>query len=426
MSLEPRQSLFDFSPADEDARKIYTVTALTREIKRILDEAFPAVWVVGEISNARQYSSGHIYFTLKDENAQLSAVIWRGVAQRLKFKLEDGIQVLAFGRVEVYEPRGQYQLIVSRIEPKGYGALQLAFEQLKRRLAAEGLFDAARKKPLPRFPSRIGIVTSPDGAAIRDILNILGRRFPKLYILLRPVRVQGDGAAEEIAQGIRDLNKWGNLDVIIVGRGGGSLEDLWAFNEEIVARAIAKSRIPIISAVGHEIDYTIADFAADRRAATPSEAAEKVVPVLEEVLQQLDAFERRLQLALQAKANDMRQRLERLAQSYGMRLPLDRIMQLQQRLDELQQRLNISALHATEIFARRLNELAGRLASLDPHAVLARGYSITFRTDDGSIIRRSDQIAAGDGITTKLHKGYIESVVSKSLPEREEKRENKR
>src|SRR5712691_8736350 len=258
-------------------RAVFTVSQLTERLRAVVEEQFPAVWVEGEISNFRVFGSGHAYFTLKDEAAQVRGVLFRTRVRRLRFEPGDGQHVLAFGSLEVYAQRGEYQLVVELLEPRGLGALQLAFEQLKQRLGAEGLFETARKRPLPPFPRKIGVVTSPSGAAIRDILRIIGRRFAGLHIVLAPCRVQGEGAAEEIAQGIVGLNRLGGVDVIIAGRGGGSLEDLWAFNEEVVARAIAGSKIPVISAVGHEVDVTIADFVADLRAPTPSAAAELVV-----------------------------------------------------------------------------------------------------------------------------------------------------
>jgi len=407
----------DLFSVPKTERKIYTVTALTREIKRLLEDNFAAVWVTGEISNARQYSSGHIYLTIKDENAQLQAVIWRTVAAKMRFRLEDGLEVIAFGDIDVYEPRGSYQLIISRLEPRGVGALQLAFEQLKKNLAAEGLFDADRKRPIPAFPTRIGIVTSPDGAAIRDILNIIGRRFPNVHLLLRPARVQGEGAAEEIAQGIQDLNRVGDVDVIIVGRGGGSLEDLWAFNEEVVARAIAASDVPVISAVGHEIDFTIADFAADMRAATPSEAAELVVPVLDDVLQSLSDRAARMAAALRSVVSDARQKLQNIEQSYAMRHPADRLMQLHQRTDELSQRLGTAARHMFEMTRQKLAGVAAHLESLNPAGILERGYSITTKAD-GTIVHSPDDVEVGDVIRSRLHKGELYSTVRR--PPRED------
>ncbi len=251
-------------------RHIYTVSSLTHEIKMLLETSFPRLWVEGEISNYKAHSSGHIYFTLKDENAQIRCAMWRFKAGELLFRLEDGLKVIVEADIQVYEKSGNYQLIVQQLQPAGIGALQLAFEQLKQRLRAEGLFDEAHKKPLPTFPERVGVITSPTGAAIRDIISVVHRRFPAVQLILYPVRVQGEGAAEEIVHAIKDFNEFKEVDVLIVGRGGGSLEDLWAFNEEKVARAIYASRIPVVSAVGHEVDFSISDFVADRRAATPT------------------------------------------------------------------------------------------------------------------------------------------------------------
>ena len=290
------------------ARAVLSVSELTRRLQETLEERFPAVWVEGEISNFRLYGSGHAYFTLKDAESQIRAVLFRNRGRRIKFEPADGLHVMAFGSIEVYPQRGEYQLVIELLEPKGLGALQLAFEQLKARLQAEGLFDQARKRELPRFPRKIGIVTSTSGAAIRDMLRVIGRRFGELHIVIAPCRVQGDGAAEEIAQGVRDLNALGGVDVIIVGRGGGSLEDLWAFNEEIVARAIAGSKVPVISAVGHEVDFTIADFVADLRAPTPSGGAELVVREKLHVVRALGELYARLQQAMRAQVERGRER----------------------------------------------------------------------------------------------------------------------
>jgi exodeoxyribonuclease VII large subunit len=291
-------------------RRVYTVSELTASIKTTLEEGFPMMWVEGEISNLRTPGSGHAYFTLKDEGAQISAVLFRGRGRRVRFELEDGMQVLAFGGLDVYAARGQYQLVVEMMEPKGLGALQLAFEQLKRKLEAEGLFEEARKRPLPAFPRVIGIVTSPTGAAIRDMLNIIGRRFADLHILITPVRVQGDEAPGEIVQALVHLQEIANLDVIIVGRGGGSIEDLWAFNDERVARALAACRVPVISAVGHETDFTIADFVADLRAPTPSGAAELVVREKLAVMETLADLYARLKQAMTAEVSARRERVD--------------------------------------------------------------------------------------------------------------------
>ena len=293
-------------------RAVLTVSELTRRLQETLEERFPAVWVEGEISNYRLYGSGHAYFTLKDADSQIRAVLFRNRGRRIKFEPADGLHVLAFGSIEVYPQRGEYQLVVELLEPKGLGALQLAFEQLKARLQAEGLFEQARKRELPRFPQKIGIVTSTSGAAIRDMLRVIGRRFGELHIVIAPCRVQGEGAGEEIAQALRDLNALGGVDVIIVGRGGGSLEDLWAFNEEAVARAIAASKVPVVSAVGHEVDFTIADFVADLRAPTPSAAAELVVREKQAVVESLVQLRARLERFAARPLRDLERRVDEL------------------------------------------------------------------------------------------------------------------
>ncbi|MGH7356084.1 MAG: exodeoxyribonuclease VII large subunit, partial [Candidatus Rokuibacteriota bacterium] len=298
------------SPAGE--RAVLTVAELSERLRAVVEERFPAVWVEGEISNFRVYASGHAYFTLKDDQAQLRCALFRTRARRVKFEPGDGQHVLAFGSIEVYAARGEYHLVVELLEPRGLGALQLAFEQLKRRLADEGLFDAARKRPLPRFPRKIGVVTSPDGAALRDILRVIGRRFGDVHIVLAPARVQGEGAAAEVAQGVRDLNALGGVDVIIVGRGGGSLEDLWAFNDEMLARTLAASKVPVVSAVGHEVDFTIADFVADVRAATPSQAAELVIGEKAAVADALADLTRRLKRAAARPLRDLERRADDL------------------------------------------------------------------------------------------------------------------
>src|SRR5688572_13908908 len=280
---------------------VVTVSDLTASIRGILENAYSEVWVEAEISNCRLWNTGHLYFTLKDPGAQIKAVMFKSDVRSLKFKPEDGLHVIVRGRISVYEPKGEYQIVCERMEPHGLGALQLAFDQMKRRLQADGLFDAARKRALPSLPRKIGIVTSLDGAAIRDIIKVLGRRYPNAHLVIRPARVQGDGAASEVARGIRDIVKVRGIDVVIVGRGGGSVEDLWAFNDEAVARAIAASPVPVISAVGHEVDFTIADFAADVRAATPSVAGELVAPDAVELSRQLGELALRARRALEAQ-----------------------------------------------------------------------------------------------------------------------------
>ena len=426
---------------------VVSVSELTRHIKGLLEGQFPAVWVEGEISNLAVAPSGHVYFTLKDANAQLATVLFRGAAGKVAFKLADGQQVVALGAVSVYERRGQYQLIVSQLLPQGLGALQLAFEQLKQKLAAEGLFDPARKKPLPVLPARIGLVTSPTGAAIRDFLQILTRRYPDRHIIISPVRVQGAGAAAEIAAAIDDLNARELVDVIIVTRGGGSLEDLWAFNEEVVARALARSRIPTISAVGHEIDFTIADFVADFRAPTPSAAAELVVKAKAEFQAALRQFQQRLDTDLRYRLSESRRRLadcvlrhpaemvrqfqqqlddlaHRLVQATTITLaqrrarvaasklltPRDFVRNQRQRLETQSHRLEISRGRYQQAARQSLGILAGKLELLSPKSTLARGYSVT-QLSDGEVVRSVQQAAAGTHIRTRVADGEFNSVV---------------
>src|SRR5512146_544692 len=312
-------------------KRILTVSQLTALVKGVLEENFEHVWVEGEVSNLAMPGSGHLYFTLRDAGAQLRCVMFRASARVLKFRPKDGMGLVVRGRLSVFEPRGDYQLIVEYLEPKGIGALQLAFVQLKERLAREGLFDEAHKKPLPKLPQRIGIVTSATGAAIHDILNVLDRRYANLEILLYPVRVQGEGAATEIAQAIRDFNRYREIDVMIVGRGGGSLEDLWPFNEEVVARAIYQSKIPVISAVGHEVDFTIADFVADLRAPTPSAAAELVVRSKAELDAEVVALVHRLEQGMRHRLANLRGEVIGLARS--LKDPTMLLGHLAQRVD---------------------------------------------------------------------------------------------
>jgi exodeoxyribonuclease VII large subunit len=445
-------------------RRVYTVSELTASIKTTLEEGFPMMWVEGEISNLRTPGSGHAYFTLKDESAQISAVLFRGRGRRLRFELEDGMQVLAFGGLDVYAARGQYQLVVEMMEPKGLGALQLAFEQLKRKLEAEGLFEEARKRPLPAFPRVIGIVTSPTGAAIRDMLNIIGRRFADLHILITPVRVQGDEAPGEIVQALVHLQEIANLDVIIVGRGGGSIEDLWAFNDERVARALAACRVPVISAVGHETDFTIADFVADLRAPTPSGAAELVVReklavmetladlytrlkqamtaevsarrervdfllrrrvltdparALRDVYRRLDDLQGRLRLGLRASQRHITHRVALATGALRSRSPLSRIAAASALLSQLRVRLASSAAHNAKTSRARFAEAVGRLESLSPLGVLARSYSVT-RLPSGEVVRSATQVGVGDALEILLHQGALGARVTE-VRERDER-----
>ena len=396
----------------EKVEKVFTVSQITRKIRASLEYNFSNVSILGEISNVRKPGSGHIYLTLKDKGSQLQAVVFRNIANKIKFELKDGMEVISFGSVTVYEPRGQYQLIINKIEPKGIGALQLAFQQLKEKLEKEGLFDQAHKKPIPFIPQKIGIVTSPTGAAIKDILNIIDRRFANVEILLYPVKVQGEGAAQEIAEAITELNALTDIDVIIAGRGGGSLEDLWAFNEEVVARSIYNSKIPVISAVGHEIDLTIADLVADKRALTPSEAGELVVPRKDLLLDMLEKLNTRLLQSLTGKLRLSKERLVRIANSYAMKQPFDRLRRWQQRLDEFAQRLNINITHALNTEREKLSGIAGKLESLSPLNVLKRGYTITTRLEDNKSLREVKGLNKGDKIKTNFSKG---SVISTTL-----------
>ncbi|MDD5556238.1 MAG: exodeoxyribonuclease VII large subunit [bacterium] len=385
--------------------KIYTVTEITREIKALLDGRFRGVWVQGEVSNVRRPGSGHLYFTLKDEGSQLQAVIYRAQAARLRFELRDGMQAVAFGDVSVYAKGGRYQIAVGEIEPRGIGALQLALEQLKARLEAEGLFDRARKKPIPMLPDRIGIVTSPTGAAIRDILNVLGRRFADVRVLIDPVRVQGETAPAEIAAALDAFNARADVDVIIVARGGGSIEDLHAFNEETVARAIARSRIPVISAVGHEIDFTVSDFVADLRVPTPSAAAELVVAGKAELRGRLEAAGSRIAAAARRILAELKGRLARCERSYALRAPAALVRQHQQQVDELEGRLGRALRHLLEIARGRLGALAGKIESLSPLEILGRGYSVILREADGAVVTSAAQLRHGDMVRARLRSG---------------------
>ncbi|MBI5764829.1 MAG: exodeoxyribonuclease VII large subunit [Planctomycetes bacterium] len=366
----------DTPPAKSNA-SVITVSELTRMVKGALASAMPGTLsVVGEISNLSRPAGGHLYFTLKDAASELRCVMWRSSAGDVKFKPVDGMEIVATGSVDVYEPRGQYQFYARRLEPRGVGALELAFQQRKEKLGKEGLFDPARKRPLPAFPRRIAVITSTTGAAVRDILQTIARRCPVVEVLVFGVRVQGDGAADEIADAIRRINasseRLGGVDVLIVGRGGGSLEDLWAFNEEAVARAIYQSTIPVVSAVGHEVDFSIADFVADVRAATPTAAAELVVPMLADVLDGLDALGQRLRRSTSRIVNDCRARLAVLQKAEWFRDPVGRIHQYQQQIDEVVGRLRLAE---SRLFAARrttLHQMEMRLSRVRPEAQLAR------------------------------------------------------
>ncbi len=392
-------------------REALTVSALTALIKGSLEEQFPDVCVVGQVSNVSRAPSGHVYLTLKDESAEIAAVIWRNTAQRIPFRLENGQEIVVQGRLAVYERRGCYQIVINTVQPKGIGALQLAFVQMRDKLAKEGLFDQAHKKPLPFLPSVIAIVTSPSGAAIHDMLTMIEGRLSRVHVLIYPVAVQGEQAAAQIAEAIRDLNRMGGIDVMIVGRGGGSIEDLWPFNEEVVARAIYDSTIPVISAVGHETDVSISDLVADVRALTPTQAGELVVPSRELLDEKLGLNARRLARALVTGVKHARARLDAAARSYGMRVPIERVRQGQQRLDEISGRMKLSSTREFARLRERLDRGAASLQGLSPLRVLARGYSITTLRGSDKPLHSPGDAPAGSRLRTILERGELESTV---------------
>lgn len=414
------------------APRVWKISELTRQIKGVLEGSFGSVWVEGEISNLRRPSSGHVYFTLKDEACQLRAVMFRGSFSTVKFPVENGQKVRGFGQITVYETLGEYQISLRKLELAGVGELMQRLEALKKKLAAEGLFDADRKRPLPALPQHVGVVTSPTGAAIRDILQVLDRRYANLHVVIAPVRVQGAGAAEEIAAAIDEMNQRGGVDVLIVGRGGGSLEDLWCFNEEIVVRAIARSAIPVISAVGHEIDWTLSDFVADVRAPTPSAAAEMVVQGKAELERKIADLRRRLVMGAHAATLGWRNRLDRAARIPGLRTPLQVVEQAQQRVDFLAVRLQNALAGLPQLVRQRtmaaaqrmeratrlqiadarqtLKHCEAQLRLLNPKGVLARGYSLT-RLSDGRILRTAAEAPPGTQLETELADGTVLSTV---------------
>ena len=438
-------------------RKVWSVSELTARIRDLLAAEFPDIWVGGEVSNCHEAQSGHLYFTLKDARAQVRCVCFRNQVRLLKFRPEDGLHVTVRGSVSVYEQRGEYQIYVEHIEPVGLGALQLAFEQLKKRLDAEGLFDEARKKPLPVLPRRIGLVTSPRGAAARDVVRILRRRFPNVHLILYPVRVQGEGAANDIVEAVKFFNAKQLVDVMILARGGGSLEDLWAFNEESVARAIAASAIPIISGVGHETDFTIADFVADMRASTPSAAAEIVVQTRQEFDRHLARLGQQIAQRMRYILLEWRQRVRELAAHRGFRRLEEFLRQYRQQSDELVGRLSVALRGRLDLVRRRLTTIETRLAAVDfrarigalrlrlaqraaelrarmertlvakrqrlerlrvqldersPLRVLERGYAIVYDAA-GNVLRAAEQVAIGDEIAVQLARGRLAAEVKK-------------
>ena len=447
------------APVAAPARKILSVTELTVRVRDLLETELFEVWVEGELSNCRVWNTGHLYFTLKDSTSQLRGLMFRSALRYLKFKPTDGTRVVARGKISVYEPKGEYQLVCEHLEPQGLGALQLAFDQLKTRLQAEGLFDAARKRALPALPRKIGIVTSLDGAAIRDIIKVLRSRYANVHLVIRPARVQGEDAAIEIAQAMRQIGRVPAVDVVIVGRGGGSTEDLWAFNEEIVARAIAKSPVPVISAVGHETDVTIADFVADVRAATPSAAAELVVSRKDEFCAQIDRLRDRLRGAARARVQRLSRRVH-IAESRSAfagvpgrvamrgrhaaelthtlaRLVRARVAIHDRRLQQLERQLatydagrRLAAI-ATRLVAAdgrmrgaaarrhdraraQFQHAAGRLETLSPLAVLGRGYAVAWTADKTRVLRDASAVEPGDTVRVTLSRGEIEAKVSKT------------
>jgi len=391
---------------------ILSISELTRQIKTLLEETFPAVWVSGEISNLSRPRSGHCYLTLKDETAQIRAVIWRSAAAKIPFDLLDGLEVVCQGHLDLYPPRGSYQLVIQQIMPKGLGSLELALRQLREKLKKEGLFDEKHKKLPPGIPRRVAFVTSPTGAAIRDFLEVLRRRWRGVDVLIVPVRVQGNTAAQEIATALDELNRMADpVDAIVVGRGGGSLEDLWAFNEEPLVRAIFASKIPVISAVGHEIDVTLSDLVADVRALTPSEAAERIAPSSVDMENRLLQYQRRLNTAVMARLEFSRSHLDSLASRRVFHRPLDTIRQLERTLDELADRIQLAMRHSLESSSQRLSASATHLESLSPLGVLSRGYSITQRVGREQVIRNAEKLEVGESMQTLFHHGSVTSRI---------------
>lgn len=416
--------------------KIYTVSEVTRMIKMELESAFPLLWVEGEVSNFHRHQSGHLYFTLKDERSQLRAVMFRSEAQKVPFELEDGLQIISRGRINVYEPRGEYQLLVEVVEPKGKGALQLAFEQLKEKLKKEGLFDPKFKKKLPLLPKKVGVVTSPRGAAIVDILRTLERRFARLHILIYPVKVQGEGAADEIVEGIDYLGHLPDIDVIIVGRGGGSIEDLWAFNEEKVARSIFRCPIPIISAVGHEIDFTIADFVADIRASTPSVAAEMVIEKEQSFKDRIENLEKRMIHDQKYFLQDRRHEVLSLTHHRAFQNMRVKLLNLEQKVDELEtkawnairdmqrkiaedrsrailleERMRGTLRGMLQHFEAQWERFSAQLHNLSPLNILKQGYALCWRDGGQFLIRRIDEVKKEEEVTVSFYKGEFNCLV---------------
>lgn len=400
--------------------KVYTVTALTRLLKYTLEESFPSVWVEGEISNYIHHSSGHRYLTLKDENAAIKLTIWRSVGKNLKFEPENGMKVIAYGNISVYEKQGNYQLNVRKLTPVGVGDLEVAFRQLHEKLSKEGLFDHSRKKALPAYPRKVGIVTSPTGAAIRDIIQIARRRNRTIEILIYPARVQGKGAAETIAAGIEYFNTRGDIDVIITGRGGGSLEDLWNFNEELVVRSIADSKIPVVSGVGHEIDTTLADLAADLRAPTPSAAAELVFWPREEFLDNLTAFRREIERGLRLAFEDRRESLRNLIQRPVFRRPEELLSERIQRFDNTLRLMDNAGKNILEKSRNGLSLVLSRLEALSPLAVMKRGFAVVKHPEDGEMIVGIKSLKTGDKVEIGFSDGKAGAEIMEIYKQKKE------
>lgn len=397
-------------------KHIYTVSEITQAIKGLLEEKLGEIWLEGEISNFSIGPNGHFYFSLKDQQAIISGAMFAYANKGLKFKLENGQKVICFGKVNVYGPHGRYQIVVERIEPKGIGARQLAFEQLKKKLDQEGLFDPARKRELPLMPFAVGIVTSAKGAAVRDILQILKKGAPGVDVVLRSVRVQGEQSAGEIAEGIADLNSLTNLDLIIVSRGGGSSEDLWSFNEEIVARAIYHSRLPVISAVGHQIDTTLSDLVADVFVETPSAAAKIIVDKKNALLARLAGLRYELDLAINQSISDLKNQVT--ACSHALKSPRDHLLEKQQQVDELLSGLKFNMQHVLELAEQRFSGLVQRMEALSPLAVLSRGYSLTLRLPAEEVVKDAGALKVGDRLKTVFKKGELISLVQEVCGER--------
>lgn len=389
---------------------VISVTELVTAFKEVVETALPPCSVEGEVSNCRMSPAGHWYLTLKDETSEISAVIWRSAAARIKFAPKDGMKVLATGSLQVYVARGTCQFVITKLMAQGIGELELAFRQLRDKLAAEGLFDESRKRPIPRIPKRIALVTSPSSAAVRDMIQVITRRWPPAKIVIVPVRVQGEGAADDIVMALRSVHRIADVDVVIAGRGGGSLEDLWCFNEEKVARAIAACRIPVVSAVGHEIDVSIADLVADRRALTPSEAGELVVPAVQDLRDSLEYTAQRIRRVLRGGVERMRLQLQALEARSVLQRPMTLVDQRRMTCDELGQRV----ITAMKLFIERRQQSVARTAAslhaLSPLQVLSRGFSLT-QTADGSVLRDASQVSAGDLLVTRLASGVVSSTV---------------